>query len=364
MPIKGEYVYHRKDGLWEARYVKEIDLSGKKKFGSVYAHSCKEAKEKRQEIVDNLKLYQRPSSLKNTTVSHLIEEWLAINKYRLKPSTFQRYKSIYELHIRPELGEMKVVYISTLDIQTFALGRQSSGLSAQSVNSMLVFLNTCLRYANRIYKLPSTEIAFLPVTKKEMRVFSREEQRKLVEYLLKDIDIYKFGILLTLYTGLRVGELCALKWEDVDDNCVKITKTMLRLQSEKKGETKLITGPPKSLTSVRTIPIPSFLIETTSMFRKGKAANGYLLGTKDRPVAEPRIMQYRFKKILQEIGIQDATFHTLRHTFATRGVEYGFDVKSLSEIMGHAGVQTTLNLYVHSSLEQKRSNMELLRLIP
>ena len=362
MPKKGEYVYRRKDGLWEARYVKEITSSGKKKFGSVYAHSCKEAKEKRQKIIDNIIL---PKSVSTTdmTFIQLIEEWLDINKHRLKPSTYQRYKGYCKNHIVSTIGNCSVLSFTTSYIRNFALDRLEYGLSPRSINSILVFINTCLKYGNREYKTPITDIIYFPESQQEMRVLTREEQGKLVTYLLENMDIYKFGILLTLYTGLRIGELCALQWGDIENDCIKVRKTMLRIPSETHTGTELIVVSPKTDTSVRTIPIPSFMLEMVGKFSKNKAAKDYLLSTDKKIIVEPRTMQYRLKKIYKDLDITGATFHSLRHTFATRGVEVGFDIKSLSELMGHSGVQTTLNLYVHSSIEQKRNNIELLPLI-
>ena len=362
VPKSGSNVYHRKDGLWEARYVKEIDANGKRKYGSVYARTCKEAKEKRQAMVEHILLYQKPIvAASSWTVGKLTEEWLTINQHRIKPSTYQRYYGFFKNHLVPVIGNQRVVYFTTPLIHEFAVNRLNFGLAPQSVNSILVFLHSVLKYGNKQYKLPLPEFIYLNYQKKEMRVLTIDEQRTLVTYLLDETDNYKFGVLLALYTGLRIGELCALQWSDIEDDWIKVRRTMQRLKRVGEKGTDLLIGPPKTATSLRVIPIPSFLQELINHFRDDSQL--YVLSNNDYSIVEPRVMQYKFKKYLKETGILDATFHTLRHTFATRCVECGFELKSLSEILGHTNVQITLNRYVHTSKELKRDNMNKLRLL-
>ena len=223
-----------------------------------------------------------------------------------------------------------------------------------------MFLHSCMKFGQRKYNLPMPEFVYLSVPKKEMRVFSKEEQKQLLAHITANMDIYKFGILLTLYTGLRIGELCALRWDDLGDDCIMVRRTIQRLQRQDSNATELHIGEPKTPSSIRKIPIPSFLKDIIQAFRQKSQGKEYLLATDRVPLAEPRIMQIKFKQCMQDIGLQDATFHTLRHTFATRCVECGFEIKSLSEILGHTNVQTTLNRYVHSSFELKVDNMEKL----
>lgn len=362
MPRRRDGIYHRKDGLWEARYVKEVDLTGKKKYGSVYGHSYKEAREKRQDALAHIVLYQKPPSARRITVKELAAEWLLVNQSRLKPSTCQRYQGFLKNHLEGSLGAMEVLYVTTVTIHQFSMERLSSGLAPQTVNAILTLLHSILKYGHRQYQLPMPEIIYLSTEKKEMRVLSPEEQKKLVAYLIQDLDVCKLGILVALYTGLRVGELCALKWEDIGRDSITVRRTMQRLKTGDTG-TELHIGSPKTKTSLRTIPIPSFLQELIETFRKQELAESYFLASSPGEVIEPRSMQYRFCRYLKEAGIEKANFHALRHTFATRCVEAGFEIKSLSEVLGHANVQTTLNKYVHSSFDLKRANMELLSLV-
>lgn len=362
MARRGESIYHRKDGLWEARYVKEIDVTGKKKYGSVYAHSYRDVKAKRQDALDHILLYQHPPTIRKTTVNDLAEEWLLVNRERLKPSSVQRYQGFLKNHIKDTIGTVVVIYLTTVSIHQFTVGRLKVGLAPQTVNAILTVLHSILKYGHQQYNFSIPEIIYLSSEKKEMRVLSLDEQKQLVKYLLMDTDIYKLGVLVALYTGLRLGELCALNWDDISEDRIRICRTVQRLQKEDGMGTELFTGAPKTKTSIRTIPIPSFLKKVILPFRKQELEQSRFLANYPNEIVEPRTMQYKFKKYLKEAEVNPANFHALRHTFATRCIERGFEVKTLSEILGHSNVQTTLNKYVHTSFALKQSNMDLLTL--
>ena len=362
MSRRGENIYLRKDGLYEARYVKAIDIYGKKKYGSVYSRSYREVKVKRQDALDNLLINQKPVSLRNMTIAELVEEWLYINKSRLKLSTYQRYCGLYNKHIKDSIGGIRIIFFSAISVREFALKLELCGLRAQSANCVLIFLHSVLKYGHQQYNLPLPVFKYFQTEQKEMRVFSREEQSKLVTYLKNDIDVYKLGVLIALCTGIRVGELCALRWSDIEDNCIKIRRTMLRLQKKDGKGTEIYIGPPKTKKSIRTIPVLSGMVNILLDFKEQSAPDSYVLSSPGYPLVEPRVMQYKFQQHLKELKIDGAPFHTLRHTFATRAVEAGIDIKALSELLGHSNVQTTLNRYVHSSLSHKRANVEKLKL--
>ncbi|MGN0477542.1 MAG: site-specific integrase [Ruminococcus sp.] len=186
-----------------------------------------------------------------------------------------------------------------------------------------------------------------------------------MKFLLNETDLNKMGIILALYTGIRLGELCALKWENIcfDSNIIRIRHTMQRIQNNSINstqKTKIIITEPKSLSSMRDIPLPKCIVEIVRRFQSNP--ENYILTGNNFEFVEPRTMQNRFKKIIKDSGIEDKNFHVLRHTFATRCVEQGFETKSLSEILGHSNVNITLNRYVHSSLQLKRDNMDKLKL--
>ena len=362
MPRRKDGVYHRKDGYWEARYVKEIDIQGKRKYGSVYARTYQEAKIKRQAQVEQIILHHKPvTSMQSLTIAQLVEEWLFLNKSRIKPSTYQRYYGFYKNHIKNELNKQVVLYCTTAMLHAYALDRLQTGLSPQTVNAVLVFLHSCFKYGQKQYQLPLPDIVYLACEKREIQVLSEEEQRRFVQYLQRDIDVYKFGVLLALYTGMRIGELCALRWEDITEDCISVRRTMQRLARENGRGTELLEGTPKTAASVRSIPIPSFLTELMAFFRNQGCNQEYFLGYGYKKKAEPRVMQYKFKRYLKGAGVKDLRFHSLRHTFATRSVECGCSLKTLSVILGHQKIQTTLDLYTHISMENKRQNLELLQ---
>lgn len=352
MPRRGENIYKRKDGRWEARYVKEVSIDGYKKYGSVYAKTYNEVKAKQQ-------LFLLPERSKRNSVivvvSDIMYEWLENNKNQVKISTYQKYKTTIEKHIVPELGRIQIQHLSSAIIQQYTDKLLSKTISRTTVNDILIVLGMGLAYAEEEYSLHIPKISFVKNPPKEMRVLSVSEQNIFVEYLLNKNDVFSFGMLLALFTGLRIGELCALTWDDIGENTIRVNKTVQRVQQN--GYTEILTLPPKTISSNRVIPIPKELM----CLLKSKRANGAVLKQENGKQIEPRLMQMKFKKYTTDCGIENINFHSLRHSFATRCVEVGFDIKTLSEILGHSDVKTTLNKYVHSSMEQKARQMNLLK---
>lgn len=198
------------------------------------------------------------------------------------------------------------------------------------------------------------------INKKEIQILSNKEKQKLEKYCIEQNSLKSLGILICLNTGLRVGEVCALRWENIDFETrrIHVEKTIERIYSKEENKTIVIIDTPKSMTSIRTIPINSKLYNILKQMRgKCKKTDFVLTGLSDHYV-EPRNYQYNFKEILKKSKIKRYKFHTLRHTFATNCIEAGMDIKSLSEILGHADVSITLNIYVHSSDKTKRKYLE------
>lgn len=372
MPRKGENIYKRKDGRWEGRYIRSYDAENKAKYAYVYGKTYSGVKQK---LSEKRKASPKASVTTRTSLIYdeLLDLWLHSSRLNTKESTYARYAHLINTHIKPQLGKYTLPMISTEIIEDFielqlTEGRSdhTGGLSPKTVTDILTIVKSTMEYAG--YKgLPVTcNLSKLTIKKneKEMRVLTQTEQDTLISILIEDMDLYKFGVLLALYTGIRVGELCALQWEDFNltKTTLKIRKTMQRIQDTRKGafsKTKIVITEPKSQCSVREIPLPTFLVEIAQKFIANPKS--YILTGSDRYV-EPRTMQNRFKSYLKDSGIVDANFHALRHTFATRCVEVGFEIKSLSEVLGHANVNITLNRYVHSSFELKCSNMNKLNL--
>ena len=368
MPRRGENIYKRKDGRWEGRYIKDRMSNGKIKYGYVYSYSYKETKEKLKQI------YQSPfvsnQSGRKEVYSSLLILWLESKRITVKESTFACYRRIVKNYIMPALGNLYVNQLTTNHIEIFLAGmmktddkNRNSGLSARTVSNILVVLKASLEYGrSNGYQVNCNEKRItLKDKEKEMRVLTRTEQTILSEFLRKEPDRYKFGTLLSLYTGIRIGELCALRWENIsiDNHSVKINETLQRIQVFGESQkTKIVITEPKSCSSIRVIPLPDFLLSLVEQFRSHPKS--YVLTADRNKFVEPRTMQYHFKQYIKQCHLEDANFHCLRHTFATRCVEAGFEIKSLSEILGHSNVNITLNKYVHSSFELKSQNMNKL----
>ena len=213
--------------------------------------------------------------------------------------------------------------------------------------------------AEKEYRLPLKARILKPSTeKKDIYVLSQAEQQHLEESLERDSSLTALGILITLNTGLRIGELCALKWEDIDleNRVIHIKSSIIRISTTKNTEqkTQFVIADPKTKTSIREIPITTKLF---SILKNAYPASIFVVSN-TADFVPPRTFEYRFHKILARHNIPDTNFHTLRHTFATRCVEKNVDVKTLSEILGHSNVSITLNYYVHPSFDTKRNQLE------
>ncbi len=293
------------------------------------------------------------------------EEWLRLERGRVKDSTYVKYNAILTKHIIPKLGGCAPSGISTPLVERFKRGLLDEGLSAKTVRDILAVLQSVLRHMTKQCPGPFTaaEVSYPRELQKEARVLSIEEQRRFATYLRADMDECKFGILLALSTGLRIGELCALRWRDVSlqDRTIRVVATMQRLQDldgSGGGKTKVVIGSPKTDSSARTIPLMDSAVDLCAQFDPHCPAAFLLTGTER--YMEPRQVQKRLAKYTAACGIEGVHFHSIRHTFATRCVEVGFEIKTLSEILGHANTSITLNRYVHSSMDLKRTNMEKL----
>lgn len=359
MSRKGENIYRRKDGRWEGRYKCGFYESGKSKYRSVYARTYSEVKEKLAKLKVNNIDYTMSGNL---TVKELFEEWLSAIRLKVKESTYACYCMKVEKHILSEFGSIAYDKLTVKQIHDFIERKIKSGLSPKYVSDIIVVFKSMSKYVSKIYNYrnPLVNVILPKIEKTEMRLLSESEQKKLYNLSFENADSTELSILLSYYTGLRIGEVCALKWGDIDfkNRVLTIRRTVQRI-TEKNGNksTKLLISLPKSRSSLRTIPLPLFLLEILVKFKKENSV--FVLSGTGNPV-EPRTLQYRFKAFLRKADLPSVNFHSLRHMFATNCIEIGFDVKTLSEILGHSSVETTLNRYVHSSIERKTACMNLL----
>ena len=359
MARHGENIYKRKDGRWEGRYIKGYDANGKSIPGYVYGKTYKEAKEKLTFAKVNAKeKIKRISS--DMTVSDWFDKWLDSQK-RIKRSSYTTYSSNINKHIKKKLGKIKLKMLTDEHIQNF-IDDLSKELAAKSVSSVFSILRLGLTdaYEKNLSVELCRKIKIPKVKRKEVKVFTKIEQKAIEQYIEQSAYPNDIGILICFYTGIRIGELCALDLNrdiDLKRGVISIQHTLYRVKSEsgnKKTELRIST--PKSESSTRDIPLPKFLIAKLSAIEKG---SGFLI-QKNGKFIEPNVYARRYKKILEELDIPYRKFHATRHTFATRALEIGMDVKTLSEILGHSSPTITLNLYSHSLPEHKKKEMDRL----
>lgn len=357
---KGENIFRRKDGRWEARYPKGYTPAGKIRYGYCYGKTYKEAKEKVNRCKAALAAGCPPPANGRNRFSWYCGQWLEGKRTAVKESTYAKYSSVVDKYIRPQLGSLYPLAVTSAAVGKFAAGL-TAALAPKTAKDILAILRAILQFTAKQFPgiFPAVDIPAPRQSRGETRVLSPEEQARLVNYLSQQMDCCKFGVLLALRTGMRIGELCALRWSDISlaEGTISIRGTMQRIRNltGTGGKTRVITGPPKSEAAVRVIP----LTEQTAALCSQMAAAGYVLTGREEYM-EPRTLQYRLKRYTQACGLAGVHFHTLRHTFATRCVEAGFELKSLSEILGHATVSVTMNRYVHASLDLKRENMRKL----
>ena len=362
-------IYKRKDGRYEGRIPIDRDDKGKLKYQYFYARTLKELKQK---MLDAYRYTNGSESICRKSLKELSLEWLSSIKLRVKQSSYCCYERIVTKHIIPYFMDIRYSDIDTAKINEFveyelAYGKSNGvgSLSVKMVRDILSTLKSISKYAEYKYDLSNPiKNVFIPkYERKNIPVLNDSERLKLKNYLLDNLNCGNLGILITMYSGLRIGEVCALKWGDIDleNGTVHVKKTIQRItdNSGSINKTMLYLGDPKSTASVRDIPLPEFVLKILDENKKDQ--NSFILSGTKKPV-EPRTMQYRFKAVLKACGIREVNFHLLRHTYATLCIEKGFDIKAVSELLGHTNVNITLNRYVHSSIEAKKRYVERLNI--
>ena len=306
-------------------------------------------------------------------VKELFSLWLEkYAKLGVKMRTYNKYEFIVYNRIIPQFGEYELDQITTTILQEFILHlletgnlKDNSALSVNTVYGIISVLKQGFNLAlvlELISKNPTNAIKMPKAIEKEICAFSREEQKIIEDYCLHNKKWNYIGIILCLYTGIRLGELLALTWDDVDfeKKSLFINKTAYKVKSN--GQNKMIIGTPKTKKSNRIIPLCDKLINLLKL-SKQYANSRYIISTKNGNIIETRAYQRTFESILNKCGIKHYNFHCLRHTFATRAIELGMDPKTVSEILGHTNVGITLNRYAHSLYEFKVQEMNKLNIL-
>ena len=320
------------------------------------------------EGVGALKTLPAQAKTEEVTFSDLLALWLETNQVRRKGATQRKYQHIIDKHINPELGTLPISKITAVQINQFLKrkveeGRlnDQGGLSASYVETMAIVIQSAIHFGvEEQLCLPlRSKIYHPPVRAKELHILSRTDQYTLEKELFSRPSLTGCGILMSLRMGLRIGEVCALQWRDVDRTAallhVRHTISRVNLPDSAVGS-QLILSTPKTVTSTRTIPIPEALNRLLLELGDHQESDFFLSSGSD--FLSPRTYEYRYHRILDTCGIKPVNYHALRHTFATRCVESGMDSKTLSELLGHADVSITLRVYVHSSMDRKRQEIE------
>ncbi len=352
-------IYKRKDGRYEGRIpVNSPDRS--RKYKAFFGKS-------KEEVIEKMEEYRRLSI--NADQYHVsfrsaYDDWFQSVVYRIKKSTAANYTLKADKHILPYFADLMINDISSSSVYQFIKDKQDKGLSNRYISDILILMKSVFKFASRKYHTPNPmeDIVMPKKQKSNIRLLTNDEEQRLMKILTNDLNLTSLGIVLARMTGLRIGELCALQWKNINLELKTLTvcKTIQRIQTKNENrKTMLIITEPKSETSKRVIPIPDCIIDILTRFKGSD--DDYILSGNEKPI-EPRVMQYRFAKILKNVNLPSIHFHALRHSFASSCIKLGFDIKALSEILGHSSVEITLNRYVHSSFEQKAEYMKRLDL--
>lgn len=359
MTRKGENIFKRKDGRWEIR-IPVGRKDGKTKYKFLYADSYNEAKRKKLTALEPLTKKEKEE--REVSFSLVAEEFLKKARLSLKESSYSRYHRLILSHITPFFKETLFCDLNNFTVSAFSLAL-SEKHSPKTVFCILILLKEIIRFGEKNgFRCDVKEIVYPTVKKNNIMILSPNHLKLLNESLKESQGLTALGIKLTLHSGIRIGELCGLKWEDIDlDNgTISINRTVERIETtdpNQKEKTKLIMAEPKTENAKRVIPISSSLM---GYLEKYKGRNEAFLLTGSERASEPRVFYARYKNFMKKIGLTQYNFHALRHTFATNCIEAGVDPKSLSEILGHSSVTVTMKFYVHPTLEQKRKQLEKL----
>lgn len=296
-------------------------------------------------------------------LKELLELWLErYMKHTIKIRTYNRYKSICELHLIKDLGEYELEELKPNVLQDFLLKKIDDHYSTNTIKGIVSVLKQALKLAITLefvdkeycsnLKMPSSE-------EKEISVFTKKEQQLIESFCLNHKKRNYIGIVICLYTGIRLGELLALTWDDIDFNSNLLTINKTSYSAKVDGKTQIIVDKPKTKKSNRVIPLPNQLVKLLKIIKK-ESNSKYVITTRNSGMVGNRSYQRTFKFILKKVNVPYRNFHSLRHTFATNAIELGMDVKTLAEILGHTNAMITLNRYSHSLLNYKIEMMNKL----
>lgn len=289
--------------------------------------------------------------------------WEADKKAYVKASSMAAYSLTIEKHLKPNFEYVQD--ITPERVQELVDDAVNKGMTLSTLKGILVVLKMVIRFCEKRGWIDAVilDIRFPQKAKRKTQpsVLPVKEEKRLMEFLVDHPTSMNTGLLICLCCGLRIGEVCALRWEDVDffNRVIHISKTIYRIYhlDGAKGRSEVMIGPPKTMTSFREVPITGLLDDILHRLRKGRNKSYYIASGRTTP-ADPQTFRNNFKRVTDSLKLPPRKVHSLRHTFATRCVEADCDYKTLSSLLGHANVGTTLNLYVHPDMERKRRCIE------
>lgn len=369
-------ISQRKDGTWTGRIYLGRDSNGKQKIKAVYGKSENEVKRLIKEAKEKLIRYDEVN-LPKRTLSELLNDWLlTVKKYELKPSSFDRLEATINNNINPYIGYLQLSSITSQDIQEYINQLTDKGYSYSTIKKAYNAIRASLKMATErdyIRKNPCVGIRLpkqIQKNKSNIEFFTNEEVEKIIasatyryktgKYMYK----HGYGIVLLLNTGMRVGELLALKWSNIDlkNRQIYICETRGQVIDRSTDEVKYITADrsTKTQSSCRYVPINQKAQEALNYFKNLGYNSPYVMANSDKSVVSYRNLHRALANILENNQINHGSIHTLRHTFATRLFRSGVDIKVISELLGHSDVSITYDIYTHVIQEQKKKAVDIL----
>lgn len=294
-------------------------------------------------------------------INEFFREWYDYKSAFVKESSMSSYWQLSQNHLMPFFGEMDAESIDYDVIQDYILKKHNAGSSNKFINDQLVVLKMILKYAEKkkyIDKFSDWENLEFPRENKDkcLAVYDNNDSKKIIEYITANFSFRNIGVLIAVNTGMRIGEVCGLKWSDIDidSGVVKVSRTVQRIYVGDEKKTKIIIDSAKTSSSNREIPLTPALLKMIKPLMKVVNNDHYILTSNNKPL-EPRVLREHYRGLMEEIGMSHIKFHGLRHSFATRCINAGIDIKTISVMLGHSNTSTTLNAYCHPNIEQKKS---------
>ncbi|MDU5334641.1 tyrosine-type recombinase/integrase [Enterococcus sp.] len=353
---KGENIYLRKDGRWEGRYPKGRKSDGKIKYGYIYGKTYTEVKNKIFPLRVHYSTLQQTRGTSCESFEEWVIQWLGEIQREIKPSTFSSYFYKLTKYVLPKIKDVSLNELSGNHGRLLLKSLQDR-LSKATIQVIFRIINKCLNCAKKNGKIitnPFSEIQLPKVKRNKVSSLTRSEQSRLMSIAKKEKKNHGLPVLLALHSGMRIGEIAALKWEDIDfeSELISVNHTYQRIGAlSTHDKTQLVFTESKTNSSVRVIPMGKSLKKILLKHRK-QSKTSFVFSTNGQP-CEPRLLTYHFHRIREKANLSKIHFHQLRHTFATRCLEAKGDVSSVSALLGHASTQMTLDTYVHALMEQR-----------